>query len=397
MTLHDLDCRHAKPKEKAYRVTDTEGLYLDIMPTGKKIWRLRYYFFGKEKLLTIGPYPSISLSEARKKREQAKDSLRDGIDPSQQKQDQKKLARFKQEQTFERVATEWHKYHYDTWTPPHAMHLLSRLKQNVFPFIGSTPIAEVTAQHLLACLRRIEERGSPHMARRVLQIMGQVMRYAVITERAERDITVDLKGALKRYKKGHYAAISSDQLPDLIKAINQNDARLFKQTILAIKLLMLTFVRTGELINATWDEFDLKNAVWTIPAERMKMRVAHVVPLSKQVMAILNELRSLYGTTGYILPSVVRSNKPISNVTVLKALERLGYKGQMTGHGFRALAMSTIKEHLGYRHEVVDRQLAHQPRNKIDAAYDRAQFLPDRKKMMQEWSDYIDKMADKEK
>jgi len=235
------------------------------------------------------------------------------------------------------------------------------------------------------------------MARRVLQIMGQVMRYAVITERAERDITVDLKGALKRYKKGHYAAISSDQLPDLIKAINQNDARLFKQTILAIKLLMLTFVRTGELINATWDEFDLKNAVWTIPAERMKMRVAHVVPLSKQVMAILNELRSLYGTTGYILPSVVRSNKPISNVTVLKALERLGYKGQMTGHGFRALAMSTIKEHLGYRHEVVDRQLAHQPRNKIDAAYDRAQFLPDRKKMMQEWSDYIDKMADKEK
>lgn len=390
MSLCDLDCRHAKPKDKAYRLTDANGLYLDVMPTGKRIWRYRYRIHGKEKLLTIGPYPANSLVTARDKRDRAQQALTDGIDPAQAKQDQKKLDRFKQAQTVELVALDWHQYTYDTWTPKHAGHILNRLKQNVFPFIGTNPISSLTVQHILACLRKIEDRGSPYMARRVLQIMGQVMRYAVVTGRAERDITTDLKGALKKYRKGHYAAISSDELPELIKAIEKNRPRLFPQTIFAIKLILLTFVRTSELINSTWDEFDLNKAIWIIPAQRMKMRVEHRVPLSKQTIAILAELQELYGRTGYILPSSVRRDQPISNNTILKGLGRLGYTKTMTGHGFRALAMSTIKEKLGYRHEVVDRQLAHLPRNAIDQAYDRALFLPDRMKMMQDWADYID-------
>jgi integrase len=396
MSLCDLDCRHAKPKEKPYRLTDSGGLCLDILPTGKRIWRLRYYFFGKEKLFTIGQYPALSLVKAREQRDIAKEAIANGIDPSEEKQEQKRLARFKGTQTFELVATEWFERYKDTWSPNYSKHIISRLKSNVFPVIGKKPIASLNVQHVLACLQKVEDRGKNDLAHRVLQMIGQVIRYAVITGRAERDITTDLKGALKKYKKGHYAAIDSDQLPDLIKAIGRNDARLFKQTVLALKLIMLTFVRTSELINATWDEFDLDKAMWIIPAERMKMRISHTVPLSKQVIAIMNELKELYGRKGYILPSVVRSNKPISNNTILKALGRLGYDKIMTGHGFRALAMSTIKEKLNYRHEVVDRQLAHQPISRIDQAYDRAKFIPERIIMMQEWADYIDMLAKKE-
>jgi integrase len=393
MSLSDLDCRLAKPKEKSFRLYDSGGLYLDIKVTGKKIWRLKYKFFDKEKLLTIGQYPQITLASAREIRDQAKEKLNLGIDPSQEKQDQKAQARYKQTQTFELVATEWHKLNYKTWSSNYANDILRRLTRNVFTEIGILPISKVTIQDLLACLRKVEEREAHDMARRVLQMMGQVMRYAVITGRAERDISVDLKGALVKYKKGHYAAIESDELPNLLKAINKNDARLFKQTILAIKLILLTFVRTNELINATWSEFNLEKAEWHIPAERMKMRTPHFVPLSRQVVEILLELKQAFGKSNFILPSVIRNDKPISNGTILVGLKRLGYHKVMTGHGFRALAMSTIKEKLNYRHEIVDRQLAHLPRNKIDQAYDRAKFIPDRIKMMQEWADYIDLLA----
>lgn len=393
MSLCDLDCRHARAKEKAYRLTDAGGLYLDVMPSGKRIWRYRYKFFGKEKLLTIGPYPTTSLVKAREKRDNARQSLEAGVDPSQQKQDEKKLARFKNAQTFEAVAREWHAKNIGTWTPNYGKHVLNRLQQNMFPMIGHLPVANLTVQHILTALRKIEGRERYDLAYRVLQVVGQIMRYAVITGRVERDITSDLKGALKKYKKGHFAAISPDELPQFLQMLETNDARLFKQTKLAIKLILLTFVRTSELIQATWSEFDLERAQWVIPAERMKMRIEHRVPLSRQTISILKQLQELYGKTGYILPSVVRRNKPISNNTILKALERLGYHKVMTGHGFRALAMSAIKEKLGYRHEVVDRQLAHQPKNQVDQAYDRAQFLAERTTMMQEWADYIDAIA----
>ncbi|MDF7820200.1 tyrosine-type recombinase/integrase [Runella sp. MFBS21] len=390
MALSDLDCRHAKPKEKAYRLADSGGLYLDVLATGLRVWRLKYRFLGKEKLLTIGPYLTVSLVSAREKRDIAKEALFQGIDPAQQKRDQKALARFQGTQTVEVVALEWHATHQENWAPSYATHILSRLKQNVFPFIGQQPIATLSVQHLLACIQKVEDRKKYDLAHRVLQMMGQIIRYAVITGRAERDITVDLKGALKKYKKGHFAAIDAEQLPALLKAIEKNDARLFKQTIIALKMMLLTFVRTSELINATWDEFDIGKKIWVIPAERMKMRITHLVPLSEQVIALLEELKELYGDEGYILPSAFRKNQPMSNNTILKALSRLGYHKTMTGHGFRALAMSTIKEKLQYRHEVVDRQLSHQPKSKIDKAYDRAQFLSERTKMMQEWADYID-------
>jgi integrase len=393
MSLCDLDCRLAKPKDKAYRLHDSGGLYLDIKVTGKKIWRLRYKFFDKEKLLTIGQYPQITLTVAREKRDQAKEKLSFGIDPSQEKQDQKRLARFKQSLTFELVAREWHDHYLKTWSPNHGKDILRRLTVNVFNEIGDLPISRITVQDLLACLRKVEERNAHDMAKRVLQMMGQVMRFAVVTGRAERDITVDLKGALVKYKKGHFAAIETDELPELLKALNNNDARLYKQTKYAIKLILLTFVRTSELINATWSEFDLKKGEWHIPPERMKMRKAHFVPLSRQVISLLKDLKQSFGKSNYILPSIVHSDKPISNNTILLGLKRLGYHKIMTGHGFRALAMSTIKEKLNYRHEVVDRQLAHLPKSRVDQAYDRAKFIPERIKMMQEWADYIDRIT----
>lgn len=301
MSLSDLDCRHAKPKEKAYRLADSGGLYLDVLTTGKRVWRLKYRFLGKEKLLTIGKYPTISLIDAGEKRDVAKEALGTGVDPGRQKQEQKTLARFKGTQTVEVIAREWHRASEATWSPGYAKHILSRLKQNVFPFIGHQPISALTVQHLLACIQKVEDRKKHDLAHRVLQMMGQIMRYAVITGRAERDLTTDLKGSLKKYKKGHFAAIDAGQLPELLKALESNEARLFKPTILALKMMLLTFVRTGELIYANWDEFDLKKKMWVIPAQRMKMRVAHQVPLSQQAIAVLKELKELYGDKGYIL------------------------------------------------------------------------------------------------
>lgn len=393
MPLSDLQCRQAKPQAKNYRLFDGGGLYLDVRTGGSRIWRFKYKFFGKEKLLTIGPYPSVSLLQARSLRDQAKEAIRQERDPAKEKQDAKRLAHYRQAQTFQLVAEEWYALNLSTWSKNYADNIRNRLKADVYPSLGNVPVATLTVQEILACLRKVEARGCHDLAHRILNVLRQVMRYAVITGRAERDVTIELKGALSRYRKGHFASIDGDQLPHLVRAIETNEARLFKQTVIALKLIMLTFVRTSELIQATWEEFDLENTLWTIPAERMKTRIAHQVPLSRQVLALLHDLKETYGGTGYILPSVVRRNKPISNNTILMALARLGYKKAMTGHGFRALAMSTIKEKLGYRHEVVDRQLAHLPRNAVDQAYDRAQFLPERKKMMQEWADYIYKLS----
>lgn len=393
MSLSDLAIRHAQPKDKEYKLFDSGGLFLAVRPTGAKIWRLKYYMFGKERKLTIGIYPVITLVMAREKRDRIKQDVIDGIDPAEVKAEQKRAYHLKSLQTFEFVAREWHKRNLDTWTPRYGAEILLRLENNVFPAFGSKQIAAVTIQDIIQCLHKIEDRGAYDMTRRILRIIGQILRYAVVTGRADRDVTPDLKGSLKKYKSGHYAAITSKELPEFLQKLNLNEARLFKQTLHAIKLLMLTFVRTTELIEAKWPEFDLENKIWTIPAERMKAKVEHQVPLSKQVLNILADLKKMYPNREYILPSVVRSNKPISNGTILKALGSMGYERKMTGHGFRSLAMSTIKENFDYRHEVIDRQLAHQPPNKIDKAYDRAFFLPQRITMMQDWADYLDRQA----
>lgn len=397
MPLTDTACRSFKPKEKPYKKADSNGLYLEIMPNGSKYWRLKYRYANKEKRLAIGVYPEISLTEARSKREAARSQLRDGVDPSQAKQQFKHQILTNAENNFEAIAREWHEHQNERWSKKHAEEILFRLEKDVFPAIGQLPIKDIGPQTLLKNLQTIEKRGANETARRAQQYCNQIFRYAIVTGRADRNPASELRGALKPYKKGHYAALESQELPDFIAALKRNDARLFAQTRLAVELLMLTFVRTSELIMAKWDEFDLKEKTWLIPAARMKMRRPHIVPLSKQAIAILEQLKPLTGHSEWVFASQAKPKQHISNNTILKAIGALGYKGRMTGHGFRALAMSTIKEKLGYRHEVVDRQLAHAHKSQNDAAYDRAQFLSDRRKMMQEWADYLEEIASQKK
>ena len=392
MALTNITCNTAKPKEKPYKLADGGGLHLLINPTGSKLWRLKYRFLGKEKLLSIGSYPLITLAEAREERDKAKKMLINDTDPMIAKKDRKRAAVHNSKNTFAAVALEWHENQKENWSDKHAEKLLRRFELDIFPMIGQRPIKDITPPELLEVLRKIEKRGAYDTVTRVRQICGQIFRYGIATGKCDRDHAADLRGATKVGKTGHYAALDIKDLPEFLDTLERNEARLFNQTRRAIKLLMLTLVRTSELIQATWDEFDFDNAVWEIPADRMKMNKAHIVPLSKQIIELLlaqkEETNNL--NTNWVFPGQQSFRKHMSNNTVLKALERMGYKGRMTGHGFRALGLSTIKEKLGYRHEVVDRQLAHVHQSKIDRAYDRAQFLEDRTKMLQEWADYID-------
>lgn len=266
------------------------------------------------------------------------------------------------------------------------------MEQDVFPLIGQSPIRDITPKQLLNVIRKIEERAAYEVARRALQMSGQVFRFAIIHDRADRDPSQDLKGALRPYKKTHYAAMDFRELPSFLEKFDRNEARVFPTTRYAIELLMLTFVRTGELIKAQWEEFDLERSVWVIPAHRMKMRKDHIVPLSSQAIQLLQNLKSLHANLTYVFPSQRNPRSHMSNNAILVALDRMGYRGQHTGHGFRALAMTAIKERLDYRHEVIDRQLAHSQRNQVVAAYDRAEFLAERTKMMQDWADLIDSL-----
>jgi len=395
LTTKEVDS--AKPTKKPYRLFDGLGLYMEIAPNGSKYWRLKYQYLGKEKRMALGKYSEISLLEAREKRDQARRLLADNIDPAAEKKDRRNQALANAATTFELVAREWHKNHKDRWTASYGQDILHRLEMDIFPQIGNLPIADIRPIQVLSTLRHIEKRGAHEMARRSLQYCSQIFRYAVITERAERDATVELKGALKPFKHGHYAALDTDDLPEFVRDLERNDARLYPQTRNALKLMMLTFVRTGELIGSRWDEFNFETKEWIIPAERMKMRRPHVIPLARQTLELLQEQKKLTGKWEWVFANVAHPRKHMSNGTILKALERMGYGGRMTGHGFRALAMSSIKEKLGYRHEVVDRQLAHAPANKVDAAYDRAKFLDERRKMMQEWANYLGNMTDHDK
>lgn len=393
MKLTNKACQNAKPTDKAYKLTDGSGLYLYVNKDGKRYWRMKYYYLGNEKLLAFGVYPFVTLAEAREKRNIAKKLLANGHDPSAVKKTEKRLAILKSKNTFKSVALEWHEKQKDKWTPHHALNLNRRMEIDIFPYIGSRPIADIDPPELLQdVLRKIEKRGSLDVAQRVKQICGQIFRYGIATGRCTRDPSADLKGALKVGKTEHFASLDIKEIPDFLKVLDKNEARLYPRTRRAIRMLMLCFTRTTELIHATWNEVDFDNNVWEIPSERMKMRKPHIVPLSQQVIELLNEQKKETGhlNTPYIFPGQINHKIPMSNNTILFGLRRMGYKGRMTGHGFRAMAMSTIKEKLGYRHEVVDRQLAHAPLSKIDRAYDRAKFLDDRIKMMQEWADYID-------
>lgn len=390
MPLTDKTCKNAKPATRPYKLADGGGLYLEVAVNGSRYWRLKYRYLGKEKRLAFGVYPEVSLAEAREQREAARKVLANEKDPGEVEKERKRQAALNNSTTFEAVAREWHERSLAKWTAGYGADIMHRLETDVFPEIGSRPIAELSPVQVLSALRKIEKRGANEMARRTQQYCGQIFRYAVVTGRAERNPAADLRGALKPPKRTHFAAIEPSELPEFLAALSENNARLFVQTRLAIRLMLLTFVRTGELIKATWNEFDLDQGQWSIPAARMKMKRPHIVPLSRQSVEILRQLQTLNGSRDWVFASVAKPRQHMSNNTILKALERLGYKGRMTGHGFRALAMTTIKEKLKISHEVVDRQLAHAPRNQVDAAYDRTKYLDERRKMMQKWADYVE-------
>lgn len=353
MPLTDIACKTAKAQEKDYKLTDANGLYLHIMPNGSKYWRYKYRYLKKQKVLALGVYPEISLLEAREKHRAAHKLVGEGVDPSAHKQTVRREKELNAENTFEAVARDWYDHSKDIWSANHSNTIIRRLEQDVFPKIGNKPIKEISAAMLLEVVRAIEKRAANEMARRALQMSGQIFRYAIIHGKAERDPSQDLRGALKPYKKGHYAAMEAKDLPEFLDKLNQNTARLFPTTHIAIELLMLTFVRTSELIKAEWAEFDLKEKIWLIPASRMKMKKDHIVPLSDQVIKKLEILSKINAGRKYLFPSMRNPRNHMSNNAILVALDRMGYRGQHTGHGFRALAMSTIKEKLNYRHEVI--------------------------------------------
>jgi integrase len=395
MALTELNIKNAKPKAKPYKLSDGDGMFLLISPAGGKHWRLKFRFLGKEKALAMGSYPEISLADARERRFEARKLLANGIDPSAKKQQAKQGALDDAAMTLELVARKWMEKIQKGLSEKYMGFIISRLEKDILSELGKKPISSITPRQVIEVLQAVEARGANEVARRLKQSLDEIFRYARTHELTTNNPMADLKSreVFERYKKGHYASIEIDEIPAFMKALRANKGRLYPLTQMAVELLMLTFVRTSELIEAKWSEIDWKEKQWVIPAERMKMGRDHIVPLSTQALAILEQLKIISGHREFIFPGQVNPRKSMSNNTILQALEGMGYKGKMTGHGFRSLAMSTIKEKLDYRHEVVDRQLAHAPKNKIDAAYDRAKFLKDRRVMMQEWADYIDKAS----
>lgn len=387
--LSASECKNATSEGKAIRkLHDGGGLYLWVYADGGKFWRLRYRLGGKEKSLSFGAYPQVSLKDARAKRDEQRKVLDADLDPSAERKAtnlRKKLANVN---SFEAVAMEWYNKQVHTWVEHHASDVKRRLENNIFPTLGKRPIDQINALELLETVRKIEARGAYDLAHRVLQVCGQVFRYGIATGRCTRNLSTDLRGALTPHVKKHQSAVRPEELPDLLRAIAKYDETGDKQTRLALQLLAQTFVRTNELIGAEWVEFDPDNALWIIPAGRMKMKTEHVVPLARQALVILAELKEISSGSRFVFPGRNR-DKPISNNTMLFALYRLGYKGKMTGHGFRAVA-STILNETGFKPDVIERQLAHCERNEVRGAYNRAEYLAERKKMMQHWADYLD-------
>ena len=395
MKLYDKTIKGAEPRKKPYKLFDGGGLFLEIMPNGSKLWRLKYRYLGKEKRISFGAYPLVSLAEARDKRDEAKKLLLQDMDPSTARQDNREALIRNAQNTFEATAREWHENQKGRWSENHYNNVMHRMERDIFPYIGKKPIKNIDAPTLLDVLRRIEKRGALDIASRARQICGQVFRYGIITGRCSRDPSVDLRGALKTRKTTHFAALQPKEIPELLQALERNDARLYARTRRAIKLSMLTFLRPGELRKARWEEIDFEERVWTIPGQRMKMGREHIVPLSRQAIALFKEQQEETGiiNTPWVFPSLIKPRQPISDGTVNVAVKKLGFKGRMTAHGFRALARTTIREKLDYAPDVIECQLAHKAAGPLGEAYNRAQFLDKRKVMMQDWADYVDSVA----
>ena len=386
--LTDTAIRKAKPLEKPYKLFDAVGLFLLVAPGGGKLWRCKYRLAGKEKLLALGTYPDVSLQDARKQRDAARKLLSQGVDPGAVRKAQKTAGM--DAGTFETIAREWFAKHKATWATGHADKIIQRLERDIFPWIGGRPTGDIKAPDLLAVIRRVEGRGALETAHRALANCGQVFRYAVATGRAERDPSGDLRGALAPVRGTHFAALTDPMaVGELLRAIDGFKGSLAVQS--ALRLAPLVFVRPGELRKALWADIDLDRAEWRYVVSKTK--TDHLVPLSRQAVAILKDLQPLTGNRPWVFPGR-DPKKSMSEAAINAALRRMGYdtKTEITGHGFRAMARTILHEVLSTRPEVIEHQLAHRVPDALGSAYNRTQFLAERKTMMQQWADYLDKL-----
>ncbi len=391
MKLTDTAVRKVKPEAKPYKMADGGGLFLLVQPNGGKWWRLKYRFGGKEKLLALGVYPDVTLADARSRRDEARKLLANGADPGAVKQAQKKQAKVAAANSFELIARELHAMKTPMWSTSHAADWIKTLEREIFPRFGDAPVSEIDAPTVLDAIRAIEGRGAHEIAARTLQRVRAVCAYAIATGRARHNPAAEIKGALAPQPKvKHFAALTEKELPDFLRAVAAYPC--YPLTKVATRLLMLTFVRTGEIRGAKWCEFDFDVGVWVIPAERMKAREPHTVPLSKQAIEALAELYPLTGHGEHLFPGRNRDGSIISENTILKVIERLGYKGRMTGHGFRSIASTYLNGVGMIRPDVIEAQLAHAEGNATRAAYNRADYMEYRTAMMQFWADTLDAM-----
>ncbi len=389
MKLNARQVEASKAKDKPYKLADGGGLYLLVNPNGTKYWRLKYRVAGKEKLLAVGVYPNVTLADARVKREDAKRVLAAGGDPGQEKLEERRAKVMAVTNSFEKLAREWHEHKRPTWSKGYADDILEYLRKDIFPYIGKRAITDIKPMDMLAVLRKMEQRGVLDKLKKTRQACRQIFTYAVITGRAEHNPVVDLASALKTPKQKHFPHLMADQLGEFLRALADYSGSRVTQN--ATRLLMLTGVRTVELRAAEWAEVDLDLSLWQIPPERMKMRRPHIVPLSEQALAIMQEMRRISGKGKYIFPGRNDAGKPMSEASINQVIKRIGYDGKATGHGFRH-TMSTILHEQGYNTAWVETQLAHADKNSIRGTYNHAQYLDGRREMLQWYADYLDSL-----
>ncbi|MBJ9243280.1 tyrosine-type recombinase/integrase [Citrobacter koseri] len=389
MKLNARQVDAAKPREKAYKLADGAGLYLEVVPSGSRYWRMKYRFNGKEKRMAFGVYPAVSLAQARALRDEAKKKLAEGIDPSFAKKEEKLVRDVQLNNTFQSVALEWHGTKVGRWSEGYASDIIEAFNKDIFPYIGQQPVNEIKPLVLLNVLRRMESRGATEKAKKVRQRCSEVFRYAIVTGRAEYNPAADLTSAMSGHESKHYPFLTVEELPDFFTALSGYTGS--PMVVLAARLLILTGVRTGELRGAFWSEFDLEKAVWEIPAERMKMKRPHLVPLSTQALEIVQQLKVMSGQYPLVFPGRNDPRKTMSEASINQVFKRIGYTGKVTGHGFRH-TMSTILHEEGFNTAWIETQLAHVDKNAIRGTYNHALYLEGRRKMMQWYGDNIDKL-----
>ena len=390
MKLNARQVDAAKPREKAYKLADGAGLYLEVVPSGSRYWRMKYRFNGKEKRMAFGVYPAVSLAQARALRDEAKKKLAEGIDPSFAKKEEKLVRDVQLNNTFQEVALEWHGTKVSRWSEGYASDIIEAFNKDIFPYIGQQPVNEIKPLVLLNVLRRMESRGATEKAKKVRQRCSEVFRYAIVTGRAEYNPAADLTSAMSGHESKHYPFLTVEELPDFFKALSGNTGS--PLVVLAARLLILTGVRTGELRGAFWSEFELEKAVWEIPAERMKMKRPHLVPLSTQALEIVQQLKVMTGQYPLVFPGRNDPRKTMSEASINQVFKRIGYTGKVTGHGFRH-TMSTILHEEGFNTAWIETQLAHVDKNAIRGTYNHAQYLEGRREMMQWYADYINNIG----